>query len=494
MFSLTPGFEQMSFTEQIKEVNDLTSRNPLTFLQLLKEHIDLPTLIPQSFYNSYYASKTNNRDYPLESILAVALLMHFFSFASASNFITLLYLSPIVREFCRLPDGRVPDDSVISKFKTTFVNELKLFFENLSSEVMNIFTEFNTSLPDDSPLKDLNEVAIYDTSGLKPKVKENNPKTLETEIRRQCNYKKYLESKGTGEDFNPYAAAYKNLPKQAFANEDIRLDYANGHFGYFYKFGTLTNGFGIPLHIDFLDKTFFNNLPNEYNSVEEQKYVFDNASLKPVLSSFYKRIGNNRFSTFLGDSEFDSYDNYGFLNELGFSKVLIPINGRNAPVSNESIPIDCAGIPCCPKDLSRPFIYNGSCKGKNRSLRYKFVCPDSRKVGGKWICDCKDKCRDTKSTVTKYTYPSGDLRVYSGVHRGSDEWRELYKIRTIIEREFSSMKSHPALERPRSYNCDSMRADVYLNAATKLLTVMLAFALGRPEYMRNLNKLLKAAA
>ena len=29
MFSLTPKFEQMSFMEQIKEVNDLTSRNRL---------------------------------------------------------------------------------------------------------------------------------------------------------------------------------------------------------------------------------------------------------------------------------------------------------------------------------------------------------------------------------------------------------------------------------------------------------------------------------
>jgi len=46
----------------------------------------------------------------------------------------------------------------------------------------------------------------------------------------------------------------------------------------------LTNGFGIPLHIHFLDKTFYDNLPNEFESVEEQKYVYDNASLKPVLS------------------------------------------------------------------------------------------------------------------------------------------------------------------------------------------------------------------
>ena len=57
MFSLTPGFEQLSLTEQIKEVNELTSRNPLPFLQIPKDHIDLPTLIrnrrrsPQAWKN-----------------------------------------------------------------------------------------------------------------------------------------------------------------------------------------------------------------------------------------------------------------------------------------------------------------------------------------------------------------------------------------------------------------------------------------------------------
>lgn len=494
MFRLSPAFEQMSFIEQIHQVNELPSRNPLKFLELLNEHIDLPTLIPQSFYNAYYASETNDRTYSLESLLAVALLMHFFKFTSVSNFITLLFLSPVTRKFCRLPEDCVPNESLMSKFKTTFESELHHFFNRLAQQVMNIFTEYNAALPDDSPLKGLSETLIYDTTGLKPKVKENNPKTLESEIKRQSSYKKYLESKGQGKNFNIYLAAYKNMPKHAAANETVKLDYSNGHYGYFYKFGMLTNGFGIPLDIHFFNKDFYDNLPNEFDSVEEQKYTYDNASLFPVLSSFYKNIGTDRFTTFLGDSEFDSYDNYGFLNELGFNKVLIPINERNTPVSNALVPVGSDGIPRCPKDSSRSFIAAGKCKGKKRSLRFKYVCPDSRLVKGKWLCDCKNKCRDTRSTVTAYTYPSGDLRVFSGVQRGSDEWSNTYKTRTVIEREFSSMKSHPALARPNTYNCASMRADVYLNAASKLIIVMLAFALGHPRYMSNLNKLLKVAA
>jgi hypothetical protein len=339
----------------------------------------------------------------------------------------------------------------------------------------------------------LSGILVYDPTGLKPKVKENNPKMLESEIRRQSSVKKYLKYNGQGKDFNAYLAAWKKMPKHAMSNEAIKLCYANGHFGYFYKFGLLTNGFGIPLHIHFFDKDFYDGLPADFDTPEDQKYAYENASLAPMLRSFFKSSNNTQFHTFLGDSEFDSYDNYGLLDELGFKKMLIPINSRCTPDSNEPIPRNNEGIPCCPKDNYSCFLYDGSCKGKNRSLRFKFVCPKSRKVNNGWISDCDDKCRQTNSTVTTYTYKSEDLRTFPGVLRGSKEWHNLYKKRTIVEREISSMKSHPSLERPNTYNCASMRADVYLNASAKLLTVILAFALGKPSFMRNLKNLINAA-
>jgi len=494
MFSLTPNYQQMTLIEKVQHLNDLPNRNPLKFLELLNEFIDLPTLIPDSFRTAYYSSDTNDRIYRLESMLAILLLMQFFKYASTPNFVTLLLLSPMAREFCRLPEGDVPTESVISKFKTKFEDELRLFFENLTLPVMDIFDGYDDSLPDNSPDKGKSQTEIYDTSGLKPKVKENNPKFVQSEVKRQSSYKKYLEGQGNGKHFDAHKAAYKNLPKSAYANDSIKLGYSNGHFGYFYKWGMITNGFGIPLHLHFLDKDFYDSLPPDFDSAEEQKYAYDNASLHPVLSAFHNRVGHGRFTTFLGDSEFDSYDNYGFLHELGFKKVLIPINDRNTPDPTLAIPLNSDRIPCCPKNPSDTFIPDGRCKGQNRSLRFKFLCPKSFKLNNRWSSACNDKCRDTNSTVTSYTYPSGDLRSYFGVIRGSNEWISTYKTRTIIERELSSMKSHPALSHPNTYNCASMRADVYLNASAKLIVVMLAFALGKPEFMRNLNKLLKFAA
>ena len=407
MFSLTENYEQMSFEEQISKVGVLPLRNPEKFIELMKAHFDLPTFIQRSFYQSYYGSSTNDREHTLESMLSILLLMQFFHYASVPNFIVLLTFSPKIREFCRISEENIPDESCISKFKTTFDKELKGLFDNMALHVMNIFTQYNASLPADSPKKGLSEEIIYDTTGLKPKVKENNPKTVASEIRKQSRYKDYLLDKGDprAKDFNVYEAAYRNLPKTASANPAIKLDYANGHFGYFYKFGEISNGFGVPLHIHFLDDDFYNSLPDKFDSMEEQKYAFDNASLCPVFSSFRKNIGNNKFTTFLGDSEFDSYDNYSFLREFGFSKILIPINSRNSkPQSVTKIPI-IDGIPCCPNDDLAFFKAAGHCKGKNRSFRLKYVCPNSKFIKGKWSSTCEHKCRPTNSTVTTYVYP-----------------------------------------------------------------------------------------
>jgi len=87
--------------------------------------------------------------------------------------------------------------------------------------ILHICEKINDNLPEDSPYKNLNSMLIYDTSGLKPRVKENNPKTLVNEVNRQKSYAKATNK----ENFNPYAAAYKNMPKFAQANPNIRLDF-----------------------------------------------------------------------------------------------------------------------------------------------------------------------------------------------------------------------------------------------------------------------------
>jgi hypothetical protein len=157
------------------------------------------------------------------------------------------------------------------------------------------------------------------------------------------------------------------------------------------------------------------------------------------------------------------------------------------------IPVDSNGIPLCPKD-KKQFKSDGSCKGKNRSLRFKFVCPLSKKIKTNWICTCESPCRPTKSTVTSYKYSDKDFRLYPGILRNSVEWATDYKGRTIIERELSSLKKNPCIESPRTVNTTTMRSELYLAAISKLITVIVAYSINKPEFMRNTRNIMKFAA
>jgi len=487
LFSLS-NFKQLSLGEQVSELNNLSFQKPVKFLELLKEHFDLKTFIPESFINHYYSDLGKNREFQLSSILAALFVMHIFNIPTSSLLCIFLSFSPYIREFCQLGD-KVPDDSFFSRFKTTFEKDIASMFDAMVPHIIDICAQIDNALPSDSPDKGLASMLIYDTSGLKPKVKENNPKTLVSEINKQKAYAKIINN----ENFNPYAAAYKNMPKHAECNPDIKLDFVNGHFGYFYKFGMLTNGYGIPVRIHFFDKDFYASVKSEFETPEEQKYEFDNASLKPVVKPFLESLTDFKFNYFLGDSEFDSYDNYGLLKSCGFEKVFIPLNSRNTKSTDTSvIKTDANGTPLCP-ETEEEFLPDGSCKGKNRSFRLKYVCPKSVKVKGKWVCTCENPCRPTNSTVTTYKYPDKDFRMYPGIQRSSTEWVKTYKRRAVIERELASLKKNPSIEAPRTVNTTTMRSDLYLTAITKLITVILAHAINQPQYIRSINKLIKAA-
>ena len=488
MFSLSDRNKQLCIVENIKEITGDCANNPRKFVELLKNNFELSLFITPDFYSEYYSSCTNTREYTLESILSALLLGSFFHL-NIDVLVLLLTFSPELCEVCRFENGKVPDESVFSKFKVKFDAQLLELFNSFSLHVIKLFAKYDESLPENSPLKGLCEQAIYDTTGVKPKVKENNPKFVATEVKKQQAVQKFIGDK----NFNPHAAAYGKLPKFAFANNDIRLDYANGHFGYFYKCGMVSNGFGVPLHLHFLDEDFYKSLPDSFSTPEEAKYAYDNASLKPVLSSFLYRLNGNPFKDFLADSEFDSYANYDFLRANGFDRILIPINNRNSKQSaGVTFPLSEEFVPVCTK-FKQSFIPDGVVKGRKRSMRLKYVCPKSKKVKGKWTCECKEKCRETNSTVTTYVYPNGDLRLFPGIQRGSDEWNNTYKTRTVIERSFSSLKSNATVATPNTYNLNSIRSNIILAATTKLITVILAFTINKPNLMLNLRELKRAA-
>jgi len=490
MFSITK-IKQLNIFEQITEFNDLVKKQPIGFLNLLSDNFDINTFIPQSFSEKYYADLGRDRKYELSSVLSALILMQIFHIPTTTLLVIFLIFSSELREFCSFY-GDIPDDSFFSRFKSEFEPNIADLFNSMVPKVVDICDDINTNLPDDSLYKNLNSMLIYDTSGLKPRVKENNPKTLVGEINKQKAYAKATNKK----NHNPYAAAYKNMPKFAQANSSIKLDFVNGHFGYFYRFGLITNGWGIPLGLSFFDENFYKPIDKEFDTPEDQKYCYDNASLKPVIKPFLERLNNkSKFKYFLGDSEFDSYDNFNFLKQFKFEKVFIPLNPRNQRNSKiGDLDYNTEGIPLCPV-TNDPFRADGLCKGKNRSLRFKFSCPKSKRdKQGKWFHTCETPCTNNKSGRMTYVYPHKDFRLYPGVQRNSEEWHNVYTNRACIERTLAVFKFNPCIEEPKTVNTKTMRVDLYLTAISKLISVILAYAINKPEYIMSIRNLLRLPA
>ncbi|PWL52448.1 MAG: hypothetical protein DBY38_10980 [Clostridium cadaveris] len=242
MFCLNK-FKQLNIFEQESELKHMITNQPVGFIKLLAKNFDITTFIPNSFKEHYYAKLGKDREYELSSVLSALLIMEIFHIPTNALLTIFLIFSTEIREFCGFYKS-VPDDSFFSRFKTDFHCDISNLFDSMALKVIDICEDINNNLPADSPYKNLNSMLIYDTSGLKPRVKENNPKTLVSEVNRQKSYAKATNK----ENFNPYAAAYKNMPKFAQATPNIKLDFVNGHFGYFYKFGILINDLGIPLN------------------------------------------------------------------------------------------------------------------------------------------------------------------------------------------------------------------------------------------------------
>lgn len=63
------------------------------------------------------------------------------------------------------------------------------------------------------------------------------------------------------------------------------------------------------------------------------------------------------------------------------------------------------------------------------------------------IFHCIDNIRRTT-----YTYENLDFRMFPGIQRDSDEWRSLYKIRTIVERVIDHLKINMCVVGRKSLN------------------------------------------
>lgn len=94
-----------------------------------------------------------------------------------------------------------------------------------------------------------------------------------------------------------------------------------------------------------------------------------------------------------------------------------------------------------------------------------------------------------KKGRTTYTYENMDLRMFPGVQRDSDEWRSLYKTRTIVERSINHFKTNMCIAGRMTRNHATTKADVFLAGIASQLTAIVAYRMGCPKYLRSLKPL-----
>ena len=466
---------QMSLFDIYNGVSQSMEEHKPELIQLLEEHLDFDSLIPASFKSDFYQRYGRGHIYHLESFIRALTLQKLLGIPTDKLLITILKTSKELRDYCGF--DKVPDASQFTRFRQNYCDQLKKMFEYLVDVTEAICRDINAKKAD---------YLIYDTTGIELPVSENNPKFMATKLKQAKNLAK------KNPNYDPYKGVYSLLPDVSETNPDAKQQHINGHFCYAMKLGIITNGLGIPRHIEFFDDDFKARYPEtvvkKSDSPDVDKEIGDSTSLKPVLTDFFKAHPDMSFKTFIGDSAFDSYDNYSMLrNDFRFERACIPLNLRNS--KNSDSVFDKNGTPVCPVD-GTPFTYLGKCGGENRSLRFKWVCHCSAQKGNKRICTCEHPCTDSSYGKCVYTYPDKDFRFYPGIPRGTEHWDNLYRYRVTIERTIDLLKDTFVLDARYSFRSVSVKADTYIAAISQLLGVVLADALHKPELYKSVRKLI----
>ena len=130
--------------------------------------------------------------------------------------LTFLAYSKPLRDFCGFT--KVSDASKITRFKQDFLYDLQSVFHKLVDLTEPICQAIDSARAD---------MTIFDSSRIESFVTENNPKYANPIIKQ---LKAYAKSMGFDKNYDPYKAAYGNMPSHAASNPAIKQLYINGHF------------------------------------------------------------------------------------------------------------------------------------------------------------------------------------------------------------------------------------------------------------------------
>lgn len=185
--------------------------------------------------------------------------------------------------------------------------------------------------------------------------------------------------------------------------------------------------FGYTLYmLSYHNEVFHTDLPLHIRFLDARRH--DSVSLIVTLREFLTLNPDIRIKNLCLDSAHDNYPTYNLCKTWDI-RPFIDLNskcGRPETIPDH-IRIDSDGTPIC--QAGYRMLYWGFCSGRSRC---KWRCPVA--CGKQEKCSCCDSCSQSPYGRCVYTKPSWDVRLYTPVARGTEEYKTIYNNRTSSER------------------------------------------------------------
>lgn len=222
--------------------------------------------------------------------------------------------------------------------------------------------------------------------------------------------------------------------KRRFSDPGARFGWDSYHERWFYGYTEYI--------ISTYNKDLKSELPLYLRLVQASRH--DGVSAVFALNETILLYDEYLFSSFHGDGAHDNYAMYHYLEESNI-KAFIPLNETNKGNFKHPtyIRVDENGVPVCM--AGHKAVFWGFNKDR---CRLKYRCPLA--IGKIDSCPEKEKCSNSDYGRCFYTKPSWDLRLFTKVPRGSDEWKQEMNSRTSSERVNKRLLNDYGLELSRA--------------------------------------------
>lgn len=235
---------------------------------------------------------------------------------------------------------------------------------------------------------------------------------------------------------------------RSFADPHAKWGWDSYHEQWFYGY----TAYLLSVH----NKEFKLDLPVYMKFVEASRS--DSVSLIAALAHarfIYRDILS--FDSLLADAAHDNYPTYDLLHKWSI-KPFIDLNNRSDnKLQADGLVLSKRGVPVCPDGHE---MYNWGFDA--RKYRIKYRCPAV--VGKVKNCPYFNNCNKSPYGKIVHLRLASDLRLLTPVPRGSDLWRNTYKLRTASERVNNRILTDYQLERPKRYGKMKLCSFAFFNA------------------------------